>query len=50
MSIRAGIREEEPGVWHCDTCGTRGVDADHEPGGDVCRLLALDRYAKNRAG
>lgn len=53
--IRAGLRrvpgiDDRPDQWHCDSCGCNGVSADHVPGDTVCRLLATERYEKNKAG
>jgi hypothetical protein len=35
-------------VWHCDECGCNGVADDHIPGGEMCRLLRVERHEKNR--
>lgn len=50
--IRAGVRSVTVlgrEMLHCDSCGCNGVSADHVPGDLMCRLLATERYEKNRA-
>lgn len=33
-------------AYRCDVCGC-GVASDHEPGGEVCRLLVEERRHKH---
>lgn len=48
--VRNPPASPHPYGYRCLTCGTVGVTRDHEPNGEFCRDLVVERRMKNLDG